>query len=242
MNVIILTDKNVIVEHILKHFSESKINIDAIVIEEQPAKTIVAKIKKNLPVFIINFFRRIRGFAMVRATENSKNYKQFSKKVFVVDNFNSAEALSIVKELQPDLIVLGGSRILKQPIITVPKIGILNAHPGMLPKYRGANVLLWSVYQNDPIGVTVHFIDKGIDTGKICEQKEIKIEKNDTVKSLRLKANIESGRLLAKVVTDIMNNTLGPMMDNPIEAGKQYYQMDKKRVEEVNQKLKNYAE
>ncbi len=50
----------------------------------------------------------------------------------------------------------------------MPKIGVLNAHGGILPEYRGMNVMEWSLLQGDQIGVTVHFIDSKIDTGQIC--------------------------------------------------------------------------
>ncbi|HET6226351.1 MAG TPA: formyl transferase [Bacteroidia bacterium] len=238
MKVIILTNKNVIIEYILKEFSERKIKIDAIIVEEQPVKTMTEKIKKYIPVFIINLSRKLRGYGLVRDYEYIKTYFKFSENVSVVSNFNSQESASILQELKPDLVILGGSRILKQQIISIPSIGILNAHPGLLPKYRGVNVMLWSIYHNDPIGVTVHFIDKGIDTGRICTQQQIEIQKNDTLESLRVKANEVSAKLLATVTTAIISNNLGPTMENALDKGKQYYQMDKKRVEEVNQKLK----
>lgn len=52
-------------------------------------------------------------------------------------------------EIKPDIIVLGGSSIIRENIIKIPKIGILNAHPGLLPKYREVDVIQWAIYNVD---------------------------------------------------------------------------------------------
>jgi len=133
---------------------------------------------------------------------------------------------------------LGGARIIKENIISIPKIGILNAHPGLLPKYRGVDVILWSIYNGDDIGVTIHFIDKGVDTGTICRKKIIEIEKNDSIKTIREKAINISAELMVKVVKEIIQNKEIKTIDNKKEDGKQYYKMNKALMEKVDMKLK----
>ena len=107
-----------------------------------------------------------------------------------VDSFINPIDLQRIKKTKPDVIINCGGGIFRSPFIEIPKIGIINAHMGLLPNYRGMNVLEWSILNNDPIGVTLHYIDEGIDPGDIIKFKEIKATKTDTIKTLREKSNI----------------------------------------------------
>jgi methionyl-tRNA formyltransferase len=243
MNIVLLTNKNSLVIKILDQLTENNIKISAILIEDPLPKTKIALIKLNIkkciPTFLISFLRKIRKLDPVQKWENNKNYKKYSTQILIVDNFNSKKSESILEELNPDLIILAGSRILKKNIIKIPQIGILNAHPGLLPKYRGIDVIPWAIYNDDIIGVTVHFIDEGVDTGRICKQQEIEIDKNDTIESLRRKAEIISANLLKNVVFEIIQNKETPIFQNKKEDGTQFYKMDNKTIKEVEEKLKN---
>ena len=91
---------------------------------------------------------------------------------------NSSDQLaSWVKRLEPDLIIVYMmSQLLKENIYTIPKFGTINLHPSFLPKYRGPNPCFWTYYNMDKKGgVTVHFIDKGEDSGDIIFQEEYNI-------------------------------------------------------------------
>ncbi|NYT64539.1 methionyl-tRNA formyltransferase [Alcaligenaceae bacterium] len=82
-----------------------------------------------------------------------------------------------VKELAPDLIVIFSmSQLIKESLLSIPKLGVINLHPSYLPDYRGANPDFWQ-YHNMEMnpGVTVHYIDKGEDTGDIIFQERIVI-------------------------------------------------------------------
>ncbi|NIV30355.1 MAG: hypothetical protein GWN58_12930, partial [Anaerolineae bacterium] len=67
----------------------------------------------------------------------------------------------------PDLLVLGGTRIIRPPILAIPPRGTINAHPGLLPQLRGSSSVGWALYKDLPVGSTVHYVDAGIDTGPI---------------------------------------------------------------------------
>ena len=82
-----------------------------------------------------------------------------------------------VKGLNPDLVVVFSmSQLLKEELISVPKCGTINMHPSFLPEYRGANPDFWQYYnmEMNP-GVTVHYVDKGEDTGDIIFQDRVHI-------------------------------------------------------------------
>lgn len=86
---------------------------------------------------------------------------------------SSEELGSWIKNNEPDIIVVFSmSQLLKENIYSIPKYGTINLHPSLLPKYRGPNPSFWSYYNMDTEGgVTVHFIDKGEDTGDIIYQE-----------------------------------------------------------------------
>ena len=162
-------------------------------------------------------------------------------KIVHVDSFISNTDLDKVKKIKPDVIINCGGGIFRFPFIEIPKIGIINAHMGLLPKYRGMNVLEWSILNNDPIGVTLHYIDEGIDTGDIIKFKEIKVTKHDTIKTLREKSNIINVELISEYIDNLINNRKIPRKKQKIKDGKQYFKMSSDKLNIVNSKIKNYA-
>ncbi|MCX9076232.1 MAG: formyl transferase [Candidatus Methanoperedens sp.] len=159
-----------------------------------------------------------------------------------MDNFNGIECEKKLHNIKPDIIILGGSRIIKENIINIPKIGILNAHPGLLPKYRGVDIIPWAIHNGDDIGVTVHFIDKEVDTGDIIVQKIIEIEKYDTIKTLKSKAELLAAQLMVQVVLEIEKNGNVNRIPQLKSNGRQYYAMSTeilKNTEKILEGKKN---
>jgi methionyl-tRNA formyltransferase len=74
--------------------------------------------------------------------------------------------------------------ILRQPLLELFPQGVLNVHPALLPYGRGANPNVWSIVDRTPAGVTIHYIDSGVDTGDIIAQREVTIEPVDTGETL----------------------------------------------------------
>ena len=76
----------------------------------------------------------------------------------------------------------------------MPKYGAINCHAGKLPDYRGRNILNWALINDEKeFGITVHFIDEGIDTGDIILQESFEIKDSDNYKSLLdLAINVET--------------------------------------------------
>lgn len=93
-----------------------------------------------------------------------------------------SDSYEIIKELNPDVIVVVAyGQILPENILNIPKYGCINVHGSLLPKYRGAAPIQWSVLNGDKVtGVTTMYMEKGLDTGDILETKEYKIGINDT--------------------------------------------------------------
>ena len=102
--------------------------------------------------------------------------------------------------------------IVKESLFNIPKIGTLNFHPSYLPYNRGKHPTFWNIIEEVPYGVTIHFVDKGIDSGDIIFQKEIEKDWTDTGFSLYQKAlkamvqlfiesyeNIKAGSYIKKI-------------------------------------------
>jgi methionyl-tRNA formyltransferase len=155
---------------------------------------------------------------------------------FLVNSINEEKCLVHLRTLNPNIIVYTGGGIVRRKLIEIPSIGILNAHMAYLPDYKGMNVLEWAVLNNDMIGITIHFIDVGIDTGDILLKKEVPLNKNDTIQSLRAKSVSISVDALSEVIASINSNTIKPQKQK--EEGKQYFVMHERFKEVVNDKLK----
>jgi len=121
-----------------------------------------------------------------------------------------------LKNLKPDLIlVISYSMILPKEILDIPTRGALNIHGSLLPKYRGANALNWVLINGEKeTGVTIHYIDEGIDTGDIVAQKKIKISFLDTATTLKEKLAQTTKSLLKKEWSNIVNNNIKRVPQN----------------------------
>ena len=107
---------------------------------------------------------------------------------YKVNSVNSPESLKAIKEISPDIIIVSGTRILSRKLIASISAPIINIHAGITPDYRGVHGAYWALANNQPelAGVTVHFVDQGVDTGSIIAQKKITITKRDSFSSYPL--------------------------------------------------------
>lgn len=120
-------------------------------------------------------------------------------------NVNDPEFLSVLQQLQADLFVsMSFDQIFGSSALSTPPLGIVNCHAGKLPDYRGRNVLNWALINDEKeFGITVHFVDEGIDTGDIILQATHEITDSDTYGSLLDKAYEGCADLLFEAVDQI---------------------------------------
>lgn len=119
------------------------------------------------------------------------------------------EAMQIIKELNPDMIVVVAyGRILPKEVIEVPRFGCINLHVSLLPQYRGAAPIQWALINGDKqTGVTVMHIDEGLDTGDIIDVLPVEIGENETQEELFADVEQKGKVFLSKVCLDIINGT-----------------------------------
>lgn len=99
---------------------------------------------------------------------------------------NNQELVDKLKELNPDVIcVVAYGKIIPKEILKIPKYGCINVHGSLLPKYRGAAPIQWSVLNGDKeTGVTTMFMDEGMDTGDMIEKEKLQIGEDETTGEL----------------------------------------------------------
>jgi len=117
-----------------------------------------------------------------------------------VSNHNNAACQELLNKAKPELIVLGGTRIIHPNILDIPPRGTVNAHPGLLPWLRGSSSVGWALYKDAPIGSTVHFVEPDIDTGPIILRRELPIRRGDTYERIVRRVLTLSGELMAETL------------------------------------------
>ena len=114
-----------------------------------------------------------------------------------------------VINLNPDLIVTCAyGQIIPEVILNAPRLGCINVHASLLPKLRGGSPLHHAIIDGyDKTGVTIMYMDKGMDTGDIITQEEIDILKTDTVGTIHDKLSVLGSNLLLKTLPSVINGT-----------------------------------
>jgi len=156
-----------------------------------------------------------------------------------VDNINGDKLYKFIQKNNLDLIIYSGGGILRKKIIESTKKGVINAHSGYLPFFRGMNVIEWALLYNKRPQTSIHFIDSGIDTGKIILRENIPF--NNNLYTLRGNATVHNVNLIVKVISNIDNYTKNAISQNK-EDGKQFFLMNDYLKNIVINKIKNNEE
>ena len=155
-----------------------------------------------------------------------------------VESLESPKDLERISALEPDLFVLAGGGILRKALLTIPRLGTLNAHMGVLPFYRGMNVTEWACFHGDPAGCSVHLIDPGIDTGDVFCVRVVDITNAGTVDDARGRVHHAQLALLHDVVKFVTSTgTLPPARPQAPEEGRQFFRMHPELIEIVEREL-----
>ncbi|MDE6658542.1 MAG: methionyl-tRNA formyltransferase [Eubacterium sp.] len=133
--------------------------------------------------------------------------------VYQPSTLKSEEVFEIIKELNPDLmVVVAYGKILPKNILDYPKYGCINVHASLLPKYRGAAPIQWAVLNGDEkTGVCVQQMDVGIDTGDILLTEETDIDINETSEELFERLSVIGADALMKTIDLIETGQTNPI-------------------------------
>jgi methionyl-tRNA formyltransferase len=144
--------------------------------------------------------------------------------VAVHSDQNSPAGIAQLSSWAPDAIVFTGGGILRKPLLAVPRIGVVNAHLGFLPQIRGMSTPEWSLLCGIPLGVTIHLLDTGIDTGPILLQRSFSAE-SDSLVDLRNRMIGFGIELTAEALTGIETGTIVLKQQSDLDRDSQYFVM-----------------
>ena len=136
---------------------------------------------------------------------------------------NSEDFRNYVLKTNADLIMVGTWREkLKKETFTMPRIGTVNIHPSLLPRYRGPNPYMQVILNGEKkTGVTIHLVDENLDTGAVLLQKEVDVLPSDTGKELRERVFSAARELAREFLVKIQSEVIIPIKQN--ESRSSYY-------------------
>lgn len=173
-----------------------------------------------------------------KSSSDARHSEVVNPEMYRVASHNSPDTVEIVRALRPDVIILRGCGIVRKPILDIPKSGTINPHYALLPAYRGMDVTEWSALHGDPVSVSVHTVNEGVDTGSVLVSRPVDVEPGDTVGALRDKSAALAVELIAealKVVGDSVH------LSKEADAGRQYFVMHPRLRQLANARLKRVS-
>ncbi len=212
-----------------KKLPKEHIVVGAVVTSASPfgkKENFLQKALKTKKVFGLRFFLYYAIRFIFSKIFNSSVTQVLSKygvkKIEVQGSINSVRNLNIIKSYKPDLLIsILGNQIFKRPLIDLAPKGCINLHTALLPKYRGLMPTFWVLKNNEKYtGVSVFFVDEGIDSGAIIVQEKVEIG-NRTQQQLIKETKQIGINLILKSIDLIAKGDL-KLLENP-ESEKSYY-------------------
>tara|TARA_B110000003_G_C16605236_1_gene517254 strand:- start:772 stop:1536 length:765 start_codon:yes stop_codon:yes gene_type:complete len=203
-------------------------NVEVVFLEKQSKiKILISRYKKNGLLNAVGqliFF----VFSKIFISQRSKYVKDLISQANLVDHnisdlkvvkLSSEEDINLVKYLKnfdPDIVVVNGTKILSKRILDSCNAKFINLHCGITPTYRGVHGAYWALVNNDikNCGVTIHEVDYGIDTGLVYYQERINISESDNFNVYPYKQYISGIPLMLQAIKDIQENKVFNFQNN----------------------------
>ena len=244
---------------IVEELIRNDIHVQAVVVQNLfSSRRLIREFKKNPLALLKKIFKKLifRTYSESNKLSMAKVFKEksyvsrslddieknYGIQILYCDNFHEDKVIQDVKSQDCDLMVFTGGGIIKEKLLSIPKIGILNCHMGILPTYRGMDCHTWSILNNDfnNIGLTTHFMDEGIDTGNILKIKKIRLDDIDRYEDIEDALEYHMPDFTMKTILEINKSIHKETLQNQDE-GKQYFSIkDQKLIKKAKQKFTNF--
>ena len=208
--------------HLLNILPDNSEIVGCVVADVSPfgkKESFLTKAKKTYVIFGLKFFTYYTLKYLKSKVNSNNNVFNFLKSnsipIITLDQpINEDKSVNKIKSFKPDLLVsILGNQIFKSPILNLAPKGCINLHTALLPKYRGLMPTFWVMKNNEKkTGVSVFFVDEGIDSGPIIVQTEVEIgnrtqeELISYTKKLGMEAIAKSIDLIQKDVVKLIEN------------------------------------
>jgi len=166
--------------------------------------------------------------------------------VHFVNNYHSPEAIALMREADADLGVVLGTNILKESVFKIPRLGSINVHQGLAPYYRGCPAVFWELFNDErEVGLTVHFVETKVDTGKIVMQETVPLEYDFSygedfdafIDDYRKRLVGRCAQLVADAVQGLAEGT-AVLREQDVSLGKRYRLPVKGEKDEMRRRLR----
>ena len=166
------------------------------------------------------------------------------------EKIRATETEALLQKLAPDcVVIIAYGQIIPARLLTIPKLGWINLHASLLPKYRGAAPINWAIANGETrTGITSMRIDAGMDTGEMLLQREVEIGASETAPELAARMAELGAPLMAETLRGISAGTIAPIAQNHADAS--YAPMLKKedgridwnrRADEIYNRMRGFA-
>lgn len=146
-------------------------------------------------------FQLFRNNLFPKTEEKVRAYQAAGKEVFFTKDINEAGTLQYLRSLTPDLVINARSRcFFRDEVLSLPRLGCINIHHGLLPFQRGVMCDFWAHMHGRPFGFTIHQMTKKIDDGPILRVEEVKISPRSYTQSI-----FEGSKLEALVLAEVLD-------------------------------------
>ncbi len=163
-----------------------------------------------------------------------------------VESINDPAVIDLLRKTEPELVVVLGTSIIKEPVLAAAPC-FVNLHAGITPMYRGAHGQFWAVLNRDfdNVGVTLHFVDKGIDTGAIVKQGRFAFDPAiDNLLTLLAKSSVAGAKLILDWIHDNRANFRASPTLTPLGPSQLHYSpglSDYRRFEQLTSELLRHS-
>jgi methionyl-tRNA formyltransferase len=144
----------------------------------------------------------------------------FNLAVHQPEKIRAPESEALLRKLAPDcIVIIAYGQIIPARLLPIPKLGWINLHASLLPKYRGAAPINWAIVNGETrTGLTTMRIDAGMDTGEILLQREIEIGAKETAPELAARLSEAGAPLMVETLRGLAAGTITPKKQNHAEA------------------------
>jgi folate-dependent phosphoribosylglycinamide formyltransferase PurN len=160
--------------------------------------------------------------------------------ILTVGDINGVRAETALRRARPDVIAFTGGGLIRSGLLALPRLGILNCHMGILPRFRGMDVVEWAILEagaeGPRLGLTLHLMDRGVDTGPILLQHNLELRRGDTLEAVRRRLEPAMARLMLEGVRGLRDGSITPRTQTEGE-GRQYYVMHPRLREAAAERL-----
>lgn len=162
----------------------------------------------GIGTFIYYSLSYVKKLILIKLGNSNRSIEKVAKrnkiKTYKIKSVNDQKTFKLLRNISPDVVLTQVPEKIEPRILKTAKIGFINKHASLLPKYRGLNPVFWALLKGETeTGFTLHFMNEDLDRGAIILQKKIKINKIDSVFSIYHKIFLEAGIELVNIIDKI---------------------------------------